>query len=221
MSKPPKEFPWDRVKPFKFYRVAQFLFSDLFLHVPFRVKVIGRENLPKSSKGVIIASNHLHSIDPMFYAAATKRTWRYIAKIELFQNRFVAWFFKHCNGFPVDRDRIDRRALGFALRIMEDGRAGLGIFPEGQRSKDGVPHEAKAGVAMIARQTKADILPCSMWHEDPIKFRRKITLRIGKIIPFEELGLGDTPNKRESKAACERIMKDITALWELGDGWKK
>jgi 1-acyl-sn-glycerol-3-phosphate acyltransferase len=218
--KPPKEYPWDRVKPYPFYRFAQVVFGALFLHIPFRTKVIGRENLPKSARGIILASNHLHSIDPIFFASASRRTWRFIAKIELFQNRFVAWFFKHCNGFPLDRDIIDRRALDYALRVMADGRAGLGIFPEGQRSKDGVPHEAKSGIAMLAREAKAGVLPCSIWHDGPLKFRTKITIRFGPVIPFEELGLGETPNKRQSRAACEKIMAEITRLWEQGDGWK-
>ena len=221
MRKIPKEYPWDRVKPYAFYKCALPIAAPLWLHILFRVKVVGRENLPKRSGGVIMASNHLHSIDPGFFCAATRLPWRYIAKIELFQHKASAWALTHCNGFPVDRDTIDRRALDYALRIMEDGRAGLGIFPEGQRSKDGAPHEAKTGVAMIARQSKADILPCSIWHDGPLKPRKKITIRFGPIIPFGELGLGEAPNKRQSKAACDKIMAEITRLWEMGDGWQE
>jgi len=219
-NKPPKEYPWDRLKPYTFYKCALPIATPIWQHILFRVKVIGKENLPPSSKGVILASNHLHSIDPGFFCAATFMTWRYIAKIELFRNKYSAWFFKHCNSFPLDRDIIDRRALDYALRVMADGRAGLGIFPEGQRSKDGVPHEAKSGIAMLAREAKASVLPCSIWHEGPLKLRTKVTIRIGPLIPFEELGLGEAPNKRQNRAACEKIMAEITRLWAQGDGWK-
>jgi len=199
--------------------------ARLIVLVGYRLKVVGRENLPKRSGGVILASNHLHSVDPGFFAVASGGLpWRFIAKVELFKlNWFAAWFMAHCNGFPVDRSGIDRQALDYALRVMEDGRAGLGIFPEGQRNPDqnGPPQEARAGIAMIARKTRADILPCSIYHEGPIKFRTKLTVRFGPIIPFEELGLGETPNKRQSKEACDKIMAEITRLWEQGDAWKK
>ena len=221
MSKP-YQFPWDRVKPFGLYDLGLAVLGWLWLHFIFRVKVIGRENIPARPGGVILASNHLHSIDPAFFAAASRLRWRFIAKIELFKHKPIAWFMTHANGFPVDRDIIDRQALDYALKIMADGRAGLGIFPEGQRNPDqgGAPQEAKAGVAMIARQSKADILPCSIYHDGPIKFRKKITVRFGPVIPFADLDLGESPNKRRSKAACEKIMAEITRLWEQGDAWK-
>jgi 1-acyl-sn-glycerol-3-phosphate acyltransferase len=157
----------------------------------------------------------------VFFCLASRLAWRYIAKIELFRHKPIAWFLTHCNGFPVDRAVVDRQALDYSLRVMADGRAGLGIFPEGQRNPDqgGAPQEAKAGVAMIARQAKADILPCSIWHDGPIKFRKKITIRFGPVIPFGDLALGEAPNKRQSQAACEKIMGEITKLWEQGDGW--
>ena len=210
----PYKFKWDRIKPYSFYKYGKYAMWPL-LHLIFNVKVKGRENVPESAGRIILASNHLHSIDPCFLVAATMLPWRFIGKSELFQSKLTGWYFTHCNGFPVDRRIIDRRALDFALAVMEDGRCGLGIFPEGQRSRDGVPMEAKAGAAMIARQTKADILPCSLYHEGKLGFRTKITVRVGELIPFEQLGLGDSPNKRESREAGEKIMGAITALWEM------
>jgi len=213
MSKP-YNFKWDRIKPYAFYSIMKYPMV-LVGHVLYNVKVKGRENIPDSAAGVILACNHLHSIDPAFLVLATMLPWRFIGKTELFQNWFSGWFFTHCGGFPIDRRIIDRRALDFALSVMEDGRCGLGIFPEGQRSADGSPQEAKAGAAMIARKTKADILPCSLYHEGlALRFRTKVTVRIGKLIPHEELGLGDAPNKRETRAACDKIMAAITELWE-------
>jgi len=214
MSKP-FAYPWDRIKPFKFYPFAVQLMR-LLTFVLFRFRVIGHENLPESASGMILACNHLHSIDPAFLMAATRLRWRFIAKIELFKNKLVAFVFTHANAFPVDRDIIDRRALDFALAAMEEGSYGLGIFPEGTRSPDGSPKEAKAGVAMIARRTHADILPCSIYHDGPLKFRTKLTIRIGPVIPFAGLGLGEAPNKRQNHEACEKIMAAITELWKKG-----
>ena len=214
MSKP-FSFPWNRVKPFKFYGFAM-LFVRVVGNILYKIRVVGRENLPESASGVILACNHLRSIDPALLMLATRLRWRFMAKAELFQSKLTALLYTHCNAFPVDRETVDCRALNFALAALEQGGYGLGIFPEGTRSPDGVPHEAKAGVAMFARRTKADILPCSIYHDGPLKFRTMLTIRIGPVIPFAELGLGEAPNKRQNHAACEKIMAAITELWKKG-----
>jgi len=214
MSKP-FAFPWDRVKPFKLYGFGM-LFVRVVGNLLYKIRVVGRENLPKSASGVILACNHLRSIDPALLMIATHLRWRFMAKIELFQNKLAATVFTHCNAFPVDRDIVDRRALDYALAAMAEGSYGLGIFPEGTRSPDGSPKEAKAGVAMLARRTHADVLPCSIYYEGELKTRTRITIRIGQVIPFAELGLGETPNKRQNRAASDRIMGEIRALWDQG-----
>ncbi|MDR2687903.1 MAG: 1-acyl-sn-glycerol-3-phosphate acyltransferase [Oscillospiraceae bacterium] len=216
MSKP-FAYPWDRVKPYKFYHIGM-LICLIIKATMYRTRVVGRENLPKSASGVIIACNHVNAIDPGFLVAATRMRWRFIGKKELFEKKLVATLFTHCNGFPLDRDIVDRRALDFALAAMREGGYGLGIFPEGTRSLDGVPHEGKAGVSVLARRTKADILPCSIYHEFPLKRGAAVTVRIGEVIPFAELGLGETPNKRQNQAACEKIMGAISELWNQGHG---
>ncbi|MCL2495108.1 MAG: 1-acyl-sn-glycerol-3-phosphate acyltransferase [Oscillospiraceae bacterium] len=214
MSKP-FAFPWDRVKPYKFYGF-EMAFVTVVGHAMYNIKVKGRENLPASASGMILACNHQHSIDPAFLMVATRQRWRFIAKIELFKNKLAATILTHANAFPVDRGNVDRRALDFALAAMAEGSYGLGVFPEGTRSHDGVPKEGKSGVAMIARRTKADVLPCAIYHDGPLKLRNKVTVRVGPVIPFAELGLGEAPNKRQSQAATDQIMAAIRALWQQG-----
>ncbi len=211
------KFSYERFKPYKFYGVGKVLINVVG-RVVFRIRIVGRENLPKSAAGVILVSNHIHSIDPAFLIAGTGLKWRFIAKKELFENPITAMLYGHGNAIPVDRGAVDRKAMDFAVEAMKKKEYGYGmaIFPEGQRSRDGIPHEAKSGIAMFARQTKADILPCSLYHDGSLKFRTKYIVRIGKIIPFEELGLGDTPNKRQNQLVGERIMAEITALWKQG-----
>jgi 1-acyl-sn-glycerol-3-phosphate acyltransferase len=211
----PFEYPWDRVKPFKLYH-AVMLFCRAAAPVLYRFRVVGRENLPESASGVILACNHLNAADPAFLMAATRLRWRFMAKAELFEKKPAALLYTHTNAFPVNRGTVDVRALKFALAALREGSYGLGIFPEGTRSPDGLPHEPKAGVAMFARRARADILPCAVCCEGKLKFRGRLTVRIGKVIPFEELGLGDSPKRRESRDAAEKIMAAITELWKQG-----
>ena len=214
MSKP-FEFPWDRVKPFKFYHFAM-LFCRVAGPILYRIRVVGRENLPKSASGMILACNHVKSMDPAFLMLATRLRWRFMAKSELFENKLAATLYTHTNAFPVVREGLDRRAMNYALAAMREGSYGLGIFPEGTRSPDGIPQEGKTGIAMFARRMQADILPCSIYFEGKLKLRSKLTVRIGKVIPFEELGLGDSPKRTQNRAATDKIMGEITALWQKG-----
>ena len=214
MSKP-FAYPWHRVKPYKFYAVVMVVMR-LLAHIVYRFRVVGRENLPESASGMILACNHLKAADPAFLMAATRLRWRFMAKSELFEKKPAATLYTRCNAFPVVRGAIDRRALNFALDALREGSYGLGIFPEGTRSPDGTPQEPKSGIAMFSRRTRADVLPCSVYFEGKLKFRSKLTVRIGKVIPFEELDLGDAPNRHQNRAACEKIMAEITALWKQG-----
>jgi len=188
------------------------------LPVVFRFRVIGRENLPESASGVILASNHVHGADPVYLGAATRMRWRFMAKSELFQKRFAATLYTHFNAFPVERGALDRPAFDFALAVLREGSCGLGIFPEGTRSPDGAPHQGKTGVAVFARRAQADVLPCAIYFEGKLGFRSRLTVRIGQVIPFAALDLGEAPNKRRSRAASDKIMAEIAALWEKGHG---
>jgi len=210
-------YNYNRVKPYVFARVMKHPLIGL-VKLLFKLEVHGRENLPASAGNVIIACNHLHAADPAFLIAATKLPWRFIAKQELFRSGASRWLCTHFNAFPVRRDVIDRQAIDFSVRILQDGRAGLGIFPEGTRSPDGSPQPGKSGTAVMARKTGAAVLPCALYWQGKLKPGVRVTVRIGQLITFDQLGLGNTPNKRENTAATEKIMQEITALWEQGHG---
>ena len=211
------QFNWERLKPYAFHRGFRG-FLQVLMRLMYNVKIVGHQNTTKSAGGIILACNHLHAIDPGFLMIATRRRWRFIAKQELFRSKPSAWLCTHNNAFPVNREIIDRRALDYAVAVLKDGRCGLGIFPEGQRSPDGTPQAAKNGIATLARQARAAVLPCSLYYEGPLKLRTKVTVRIGELIPFEHLGLGGSPNKRESCQATEKVMAAVTQLWAQGHG---
>ncbi|MEI3560502.1 MAG: hypothetical protein V8Q06_02295 [Acutalibacteraceae bacterium] len=74
----------------------------------------------------------------------------------------------------------------------------------------------KAGIALIAKATHADVLPACIYFEGKSKFRKKITVRFGEVIPYEELGLTDESNMSEIKDASRLVMGKIGELLEKG-----
>ncbi len=204
-------FDYSVVKDRKYYDVVKGPCKFL-LKLGLRIKCEGVENIPKEG-AFILASNHIHFVDPAVLLANFPRPIHFMAKVEAFKYKITAFLLTQLNTFPVSRGRSDKASIDYAVKLIENGCV-MGIFPEGTRSKDLKPHKAKAGVALIARQTKADILPCSIYCDKKGGLFRKVTVRYGKLIKFEELGLTEESSTRELREATDRIMGDIVALWE-------
>lgn len=194
-----------------FYRIMRWI-AYPFIRIFMRVKYHGMENVPKN-KGYILAANHTSIADMFAIAVPVKCQVCYMAKAELFKFKPLEWLFKALGCFAVKRGKGDTEAIDKACSIINNGKV-LGIFPEGTRSKTGELGKAKAGVALIAMQTKADILPVSIKYEKgTFKLFSKVTVRIGKLIPYTE------PTEDEGQRASIRrisgeVMDNIKNLWE-------
>ncbi len=211
-----KGFNYDKeIKNSKFYERMR-KYSPILNKKVFKVEFVGLENVPAEG-GFILASNHIHALDPAVIGSAIKnRQFHFMAKKELFDKKLVGCVLAKMNGFPVARGAVDTKALDYAARIVKEGHV-LGIFPEGTRSKDAKPKKAKRGVAVIARAAKADVLPVSVYCDEVPKKGAKLTVRFGEVIPFEKLGIGgDDCTKDHLTQAATYIMDSIVNLWEAG-----
>lgn len=185
----------------------------VLLPVFYSVKCYGKENLPKEGK-LILASNHISIVDPVMLLVKLPRVIHFMAKSEIFKRPFLNWFFRNMNAFPVNRGKSDTNALSYAISVLENPWV-FGIFPEGGTSDDRLPKRAKSGVAYIARTTKADVLPVSIYMTPGKRtLRPKVTIRIGKVIKNGELGFTGEEKTRELKDASRLIMDRIVAMWD-------
>lgn len=181
----------------------------------YKVEYVGTENIPEEG-GFILASNHINALDPVAIGLGIeKRQLHFMGKKELFENPIAKCFLTKLNGFPIVRGSADTAALDYAIRVVKEGNI-LGIFPEGTRSKDYKPARAKSGVAMIAHQAKAPVLPVSIYTADNLKKHTKVTVRFGELIPYENLGMSEDVTREETKNCAKMIMGEIVKLWEMG-----
>jgi 1-acyl-sn-glycerol-3-phosphate acyltransferase len=180
-----------------------------FTNTFYNVKYEGMEHIP-ADRGFIVASNHLSYMDPMFVAYKIKQQLHFMAKMEFFKNRFTGALFRSLNAFPVQRDRGDLSAMRHAKKVVEDGGV-LAIFPEGTRSRDGKPQRAKPGVSMIAGMVGCGVLPVGISIKGKLGFRTKVTVRFGKFLEAEELGIDSEALSTVRKGAV-RIMDEIVSL---------
>ncbi len=195
-----------------FYRTVRIIVIPI-ARLMFRIKCVGKENVPKEGT-FVLCCNHTSMLDLVLLVALCPRAICFMAKKELFKNRFLAWVFRSMGAFPVDRGNNDLAAIRTACKIVKDGKV-LGIFPEGTRYRDcKPPREVKPGVAFVTVKTGADVLPVSIYKQGKTYPLRKVTLRFGEPIPATELCEGKL-SKEQIPQVCEKIHTAITDLWEL------
>jgi 1-acyl-sn-glycerol-3-phosphate acyltransferase len=149
-----------------FYWVVKAILGPI-LRVVFRPWADGTENVPKEGPA-IIASNHLSFSDHFFAPLPLSRKVAFLAKAEYFTGRGLKGmanrvFFYGVGQIPVDRTggEASARALRTGLRVLARGEV-LGIYPEGTRTPDGRLYRGKTGVARLALEARAPVIPCAM-----------------------------------------------------------
>jgi 1-acyl-sn-glycerol-3-phosphate acyltransferase len=173
-----------------FYWLMKRVMVGPLLRLVYRPWVRGVENVPADGPA-ILASNHLAVIDSFFLPLVLPREIVFIGKSEYFQGvglkgRLTAGFVKGVGTIPVDRGggKASEAALRTGLRRLRDGGL-FGIYPEGTRSPDGRLYRGKTGVARLALESGAPVIPVAMIGTDiaqPIGKRIPKIMRIGIVI---------------------------------------
>ena len=194
------------------YLVGQIILWWYF-HLVFRMKVIGAENVPKEGP-VLLCSNHLAKRDPVLLGLSQRRQVFYMAKEELFQNRFLGGMFRMLGAFPVKRGSGGSDALEDAYALLAQNGV-VGVFIEGHRSRDGKLLKPKTGAALLAYKTKAPVVPVCITAGDglqPGMFKRTM-IRFGKPLSPQELDIKDS-SSMQLRRASRTIMSRIAQLRE-------
>jgi 1-acyl-sn-glycerol-3-phosphate acyltransferase len=185
-----------------------------FFHIYFRMLRIGREHVPQDGP-VIIAANHRSFLDPFVIATLARRPIYFVAKKELFRNRFIGWFLNSLGAFPIDRGNADQDAMATARAILERGD-GVLIFPEGTRTRPGSLGSPKRGVGRLALETGAPVVPVAVFGTEDVRrgWRirpRKVRIRAGAPLTFPQV---HEPSPQLAGAVTDRIWPCVMLQWE-------
>jgi len=162
-------------------KIVRFLVR-IFFRIFLNVKISGSENIPKTG-GIMLAPNHTSNWDPPFIGSMSTRPVNFMAKSELFNNKFFGWLIKNLGAFPVERGSADVEAVKNTIRLLKDGNAVV-LFPHGRRIKQDEDVPIKDGAVMIAVRSRVPILPVYISGE--YKFRKKIKITFGKPLDLSE-----------------------------------
>jgi 1-acyl-sn-glycerol-3-phosphate acyltransferase len=206
-----------------FYWLLKYIVLGPILKLVFRPQVEGRDNVPAHG-AAIIASNHLSFCDSIFMPLMVRRKITFVAKAEYFTGKgikgfLIKSFFVGTGTIPVDRSggHAAQAAMDTGLRILRAGQL-FGIYPEGTRSPDGRLYRGKTGVARLALESGAPVVPVAMLNSDIVQPTGKIIpkvmrvkIRFGKPMDFSRYA-GQAGDRFVERAVTDEIMYELMEL---------
>jgi 1-acyl-sn-glycerol-3-phosphate acyltransferase len=186
----------------------------------FRPKVTGLRHVP--SKGpVIIASNHLSFSDSIFMPLVVPRDVTFLAKSEYFTSPGLKGFIKKITFIalgqvPVDRSggKRSEAAIITGLRLLQENRC-VGIYPEGTRSPDGRLYKGRTGIARMAIESGAPVIPVAMFNTAEIQPTGQVVPKVRRVeMVFGEpmYFSGDSTDQVVLRSATNELMEKIAEL---------
>jgi 1-acyl-sn-glycerol-3-phosphate acyltransferase len=198
------------------YAIVRFLVKHLYFGTHGGMRSVGQENVPKTGP-VLIAPVHLSHLDPPAVACGMRRRLRFMAKEELFHHRLFGKLIFSLGAFPVRRGETDTESIRKAIALLEEGEVLL-MFPEGTRGDGESIQEMTRGVAMLAKRTKAAVVPVGIIGTNVVMPRGKskgdkhlVTLAYGKPFTYEAIATGSNERQNREMFASE-LQKRIVAL---------
>jgi len=190
-----------------------YLVCRFILHIAvccfYDIRFLGRNNCPKNGP-VLLVCNHQSYLDPPLCGLAINRECDFMAKIELFKNPFFGRFLRSVNTYPVEQGKTDVSSIRNTINRLKQNRVVV-VFPEGQRTENGRLQSLKSGFELIARKSRATILPVvidgafKVWpyYKNKPNIQMPIRIMCGHPIPYDQL------SKLNRKEFVDEISKRL------------
>ncbi len=133
------------------------------------IKIDGYENIEKAEGAKIFISNHLSNSDGFIIEKVLKEKYdpTFVAGVKLSNDPVTNLGTKIVKNIPIKPNSADKEAIMAMINVVKGGE-NLVLFPEGTRSRTGSMIEGKKGVLLVARMSKANIIPISLWGTEKL-----------------------------------------------------
>src|SRR5437762_6922418 len=179
-----------------------------------RIELFHPERVPLRV-AVLFVSNHPGSItDSFIIGALVPRQVHFVATVQLFRFKPLAWLLKQCGIIPVNRLKDDPRAMRSVrdtfeacFKVLEQSGA-VGIFPEGITYDDSQLKTVKSGAARMALELEhrhrgrlgLKIVPVGLTYSAKERYRSAVLVHFGEPILVAEFVADQDIHRKESIA---------------------
>ncbi len=187
------------------------------------LKVEGYDKIKNIEGPIIFICNHLSNADGLILNEVLKAfDPSFIAGIKLTDNDFTKNGFKIMKTISIKPNSADKDAISRIVKKLKAG-GNIMIFPEGTRSRSGSMLEGKKGLLLMAKLSKAKIVPIGITGTEkflPINdddmggenFKSaNVIVRFGEAISLPEKEIDEDKNEYNERA-MNNVMKSIATL---------
>ncbi len=180
----------------------------------YRVRAVGRENVPKSG-ALVLAPNHLSQMDHFFCGLYLRRKIRFMGKSQLFGPPVLTYVFKHGGVFPIRRGYDDEEAFKTAYTILDQGGMLL-VYAEGGRQRSGELGRARPGIGRIALESGVPIVPVAIHGSARVRrWKRlsfpRVTVQYGEPLTFP---VEEAPSREKQLEVAEAVFAKVREMYE-------
>ena len=191
----------------------------------FRLEVRGTENIEALSNGkVIFAANHLGMFDPFLLGSNIPKSYfrktaglKLLTYYKFIHHRWYGPLIRLVGAYPVwpNNGKDLSETLGSTIKYLNTNYS-IVMFPQGQRHPVCEVNDSRPGVAYLAKNTGAVIVPVLIqgsYHItliDLILHRRSVLLSFGQAVSYSEV----EDKEGDLRRAAARIMSRVCALEE-------
>jgi len=196
--------------------------SWVFVHLMYRIKVRGLENIPETGPALIVC-NHVSFMDALVIGGNVRRPIRFVMDHNIFKIPVMGFIFRTARAIPIAPAREDATAFTQAFdRIdaeLADGEM-VCIFPEGKLTRDGEMNEFKRGVEKILERRPVPVVPMALRGLWGSFFSRRDGKAAMSQLPrrfwsrIELVATAPVPADAASAAALQKIVSGLRAEWQ-------
>lgn len=141
---------------------------DSYIEKYANIKTYGIEKLKDIKSPIIFICNHLSNADGIVMSRLLKNyNVTFVAGIKLTDNKLTKLGFHVAKTIHIKPNSADKEAISKIVNTLKQGN-NIMIFPEGTRSRNGKMIEGKKGLLLMAKLSKATIIPMGIWGTEEL-----------------------------------------------------
>lgn len=136
----------------------------LLMSVLYRLRVRGVEQVPDEGAALVVC-NHVSFMDALLISASVRRPIRFVMYYKIFNIPVLSWVFRTAKAIPIAGAKEDPELMERAFADIDAALAAgelVGIFPEGQITRDGELTPFRSGVERILAARPVPVVPMAL-----------------------------------------------------------